>query len=85
MKRNERFQKSVSRPSNPPDELAENVSKKSLSDEIFLHFSSKLQNLTVFLNYLHDSNSIFRVGRINSENVPRCTVSDRPHVPEGEC
>ena len=33
--------KNVSRPSNPPDELAHNVSKKkkSLSDELFLHFS----------------------------------------------
>ena len=27
------FQKNVSRSSNPPDELAQNVSKKSLSDE----------------------------------------------------
>ena len=36
------------RPSNPPDELAQNVSKKSLSDELLLHFSSKVQNLTVF-------------------------------------
>ena len=33
------FKKNVSRPSNPPDELAQNVSKKSLSDEFFLHFS----------------------------------------------
>ena len=47
MKRGETFfQKNVS---NPPDELAQNVSKKkSLSDELFLHFSSKVQNLTVF-------------------------------------
>ena len=42
------FKKNVSRPSNPLDELAENVSKKSLSDELFLHFSAKVQNLTVF-------------------------------------
>ena len=52
MKRNERtedfFVKNVSEPSNPPDELAQNVSKKSLSDELFLHFSAKVQNLTVF-------------------------------------
>ena len=44
MKRREKkdfFQKkNVSRPSNPPDELAQNVSKnKSLSDELFLHLS----------------------------------------------
>ena len=43
------FFKNDSRPSNPPDELAPNVSKKkSLSDELFLHFSAKVQNLTVF-------------------------------------
>ena len=42
------FQKNVSRPSTPPDELAQNVSKKSPSDEFFLHFSSKVQNPTVF-------------------------------------
>ena len=44
------FFENVSRPSNPPDELAQNVSKKkkSPSDELFLHFSSKVQNLTVF-------------------------------------
>ena len=33
---------------NPPDDLAQNVSKKSLSDELFFHFSSKVQNFTVF-------------------------------------
>ena len=49
MKRGEQIQKNVSRPSNPPDELAQHVSKKkSPSDELFLHFSSKVQNLTVF-------------------------------------
>ena len=37
-----------SRPPNPPDELAQHVSKKSLSDELFLHFSAKVQNLAVF-------------------------------------
>ena len=34
------FKKNVSGHSNPPDELAQNVSKKkSLPDELFLHFS----------------------------------------------
>ena len=35
------FSKNVSGPSNPPDELAQHVSKKkkSLPDELFLHFS----------------------------------------------
>ena len=46
MKRDERkdvfFMKNVSGPSNPPDELAQNVSKKKTL------FSSKVQNLTVF-------------------------------------
>ena len=50
MKRGEQIQKNVSRPSNPPDQLAQNVSIKSLSDELFLHFSSKVRNLTVFSN-----------------------------------
>ena len=59
----------------PPDELAQHVPTKSLSDELFLHFSSKVQNLTVFFNYLHDSNSIFRAGRMNSEGVRDRTVS----------
>ena len=40
--------KNVREPSNPPDELLQNVSKESPSDELFLHFSSKVQNLTVF-------------------------------------
>ena len=43
------LEKNVWEPSNPPDELAQHVSKKkSLSDALFLHFSSKVQNLTVF-------------------------------------
>ena len=38
------------RTSNPPAELPKNVSKKKKpSDELFLHFYSKVQNLTVFL------------------------------------
>ena len=43
------FCENVLEPSNPPDELAQHVSKKKKpSDELFLHFSSKVQNLTVF-------------------------------------
>ena len=52
MKRNERklifWWKNVSEPSNPPGELAQNVSKKSLSVELFRIFPSKVPNLTVF-------------------------------------
>ena len=32
------LQKNVSKPSNPPDDLAQNVSTKSLSDELFRKF-----------------------------------------------
>ena len=53
MKRNERkdifFKKKVSRPSNPPDELARNVSKKnSFRTNYSFIFSAKVQNLAVF-------------------------------------
>ena len=50
MKRGDRedFSKKCFRTLKPPDELGQNVSKKFLSDELFLHFSSKVQNLTVF-------------------------------------
>ena len=61
------FPTNVSEPSNPPDELAQNVSKKSPSDDLFLHFPSKVQNLAVFFIYLHDSNSFFWAQRIKSE------------------
>ena len=43
------FLKNVARPSNPPDELAQNVSKKIPRRTIHSSiFSSKVQNLTVF-------------------------------------
>ena len=42
------FQKKYSELLNPPDELAQNVSKNNLSDELFLIFPSKVRNLTVF-------------------------------------
>ena len=61
--------------SNPPDELAQKCfEKKSLSDESFLHFSSKVQHLTVFFKYSHDSNWIFRAGGINTETFFGGTV-----------
>ena len=74
MKRGEQIPKNVSSPSNPPDELAQNISKKSPSDELFLHFSAKVQNLSIF-NYLHASNSIFRARGIKSEWVSGGTVT----------
>ena len=44
------FEKIVSRPSNPPDELAQNVSKKKKTRRTNYSsiFSSKVQNLAVF-------------------------------------
>ena len=58
------------RTSNPPDELAQNVSTKFPFGRIIppLFFKSSDSD------YLHDSNSIFRVGRINSEWVSARTV-----------
>ena len=49
----------------PPDELAQNVSKKPLSDELFLHFFFESSDPDRFFNYLHDSTSIFRARGIN--------------------
>ena len=64
--RNERkdvfFFENVSEPPNPPDELAQNVSKKILSDELFLHFFFESLEFYRVFNYLHDSNSMFRAG-----------------------
>ena len=69
------FKKNVSEPSNPPDELAQNVSKKNPRRTNYSSiFSAKVQNPAVFFIYLHDSNSIFRAAGINSEWVSGCTV-----------
>ena len=66
------------RPSNPPDEIAQHVSKKSPSDELFLLFFFESSESDRVFNYLHDSNAIFRAGRINSEWVFRRTVIKSP-------
>ena len=47
---------------------------KSLSDELFLHFSFESSESDRVFNYLHVSNSIFRARGINSEWVFRYTV-----------
>ena len=88
MKRNERKDvfspKNVSRPSNPPDELAQNVSKKIPFGRIILHSFESSESDRIF-NYLHDSNSIFRAPGINSEWVfgrtVRCQRWERPEPP----
>ena len=62
-------------PSNLPDELAQNVSKKknprrTIYSSIFL----RKFRIWPFLNYLHDSNSIFWAQGIKSEGVFGRTV-----------
>ena len=57
------FEKNVSEPSNPPDELAQNFSKKKnpfRTNYSSIFFESS-ESDRVF-NYLHDSNSILRAG-----------------------
>ena len=56
------FFENVSEPSNPPDEKAQNVSKKSFSDELFPDLSFESSESYRVFNYLHDSNSFFRAG-----------------------
>ena len=70
------FLKDVSRPSNPPDELAQNVfeKKKSPSDELFLHFSAKVQNLAVFELFTRLEFVFFLAQGIKSEGVSGGTV-----------
>ena len=55
------FLKNVSEPSNPPDDLAQNVSRKNPRRTDYSSiFPSKVQCPDRVVNYLHDSNSIFR-------------------------
>ena len=51
----EKFQNPQTRQMNEP----KNVSKKSFSDELFLHFSFESTESDSIFNYLHDSNSFF--------------------------
>ena len=50
---------------NPPDELAQNVSKKFLSDDFIPFFSPKVQNLTVFSIVFR----FFLLGELNQRTV----------------
>ena len=68
------FKKNVSRPSNPPDELAQNVSKKIPVGRIIPPFFFESSESDRVLNYLHDSNSIFRAQGIISEIFSGGTV-----------
>ena len=65
----------VSGPSNPPDELAQNVSKKKIPvGRIIPPFFFESSESDRVFNYLHDSNSIFRAAGISTEWVSGGTV-----------
>ena len=68
------FQKNVSRPLNPPDELAQHVSKKNPFRTNYSSIFLRKFRIWPFFNYLHDSNSIFGAAGINSEGVFGRTV-----------
>ena len=72
--------KNVSRPSNPPDELAQNVSKKIPVGRIIPPFFLQKFRIWPFFNYLHDSNSIFWAQGMKSEIFSGCTVSGGPGI-----
>ena len=77
MKRGEKqlfFLKNVSDPSNPPDELAQHVSKKNPFRTNYSSIFLQKFRISPFFYYLHDSNSIFRARRINSETFSGGTV-----------
>ena len=76
-RREERQDKRRVRPSNPPDELAQNVSKKNPPGRIIPPFFFESSESYRIFNYLHDLNSIFRAGGIKSENVFGYTVGLR--------
>ena len=61
------FLKNVSEHPNPPDELAQNVSKKIFFGRIIPHFSSKVQNLTVFSIVYMIRIRFFRTENISEE------------------
>ena len=69
--------KNVSRPSSPPDELAQNVSKKIPFGRIIPPFFLRKFRIWPFFNYLHDSNSICRAQGTNSEIFFGRTVPKR--------
>ena len=73
MKENMIWLKNVSEHPNPPDELSQNVSNKPISDVFFSNFFHRK-----FINYVHDSNSIFRFVGTNPEKVIGRTVRDCP-------
>ena len=79
------FLKNVSRPSNPPDELAQNVSKKIPLGRIIPPFFLRKCRIWPFLIYLHDSNSIFWAQGIKSEIFFRRTVCRRVHFNHAQC
>ena len=76
MKKLSFFAKNVSEPSNPPDELAQNVSKIIPVGRIIPPFFFESSESDRVVNYIHDSNSIFRAGRIKSVSFFGRTVTN---------
>ena len=74
------FSTNVSRPSNPPDELAQHVSKKIPVGRVIPPFFCKSAESGRFFIYLHDSNSIFWAQGIKSEGVLGRTVHTYIHT-----
>ena len=68
------FKKNVSRPSNPPDEIAQNVLKKNPFQTNCSSFFCKSAESGRFFIYLHDSNSFFS-GRGNLIRMGSSTSS----------
>ena len=79
------FPKNVSEPSNPPDELAQNVSKKIPVGRFIPPFFCNSAESGRFFIYLHDSNSIFWAQGIKSEWVLGRTVWTRSKHPRRQC
>ena len=87
--------KNVWEPSNPPDELAKKCFEKKKNPFRTNYSSIFLRKIRIwpFFSNLRDSNSIFRVERINSENVQRerqkkevdfATLMDTCHLKNAE-
>ena len=75
----------VSEHPNPPDELAQNVSKKNpFSDELFFHFSFDSSDFYCFFNYLRRFEFDFRAAGINTETFFGRTVCIWIIAPEVE-
>ena len=69
------FLNNVSRPSNPPDDSAKNVSKKIPFGRIVPSFFFESSESYRVFNYLHYSNSIFRAATPQQRALSRLRVA----------